>query len=157
VDEIRAQAVEDLKKDIQRQREEQIVLARARGHLMREIPAFRKVLQDDETELREVEKEADARLKRGQVLPEDSDLDLLFPELIKDYLRVWPGPKDPKAPLPNPLREEAKRQKIIQMIIWERRENERIKKIFEEDNDLMYEWLMQDIKNMRRKHIKSRS
>lgn len=144
VEEIRAQAVEDFKKDIQRQRELQTMLENSRRRLMND-PALRKALQESEAELREVEKEADARLKQGLILPEDSDLDLLFPEYGKSQVRVWPGPKDPNPPLPNPLQEEAKRQKLIQMIIWERRENERLREIFEKDDDLIYEWLKQDI------------
>lgn len=121
----REEAIADLRKEIERRRQLQAEIERAKRT---RDPLVIKLYRDSEAFLKSVERDADERLKQGLVLPEDSDLDLLFgPD---KRVRVWPGQRNPRAPLPNPLQDQAKRQKIIQLIIWDRREKERIEAIF---------------------------
>ena len=92
-------------------------------------PVMRKAWEESEAFLQSVEKEVDARMRTQLIAPDDSDLELLFGP--GPSVRVWPGPRNPDAPLPNPLQEEAKREKVRQLVIWERRELERIEALFE--------------------------
>jgi hypothetical protein len=132
LEQARTTATEDVRKELAQQ-EQLRALVRDPARRNFDDPLVRQALQDADAFLRSVEVEADSRLRQGLVLPEDRDLDLLFGTLSP---RVWPGPKNPDAPLPNPLVEEAKRQKVVQLIIWERRENERLLAVF---NDPTFE------------------
>jgi len=124
----RAVAVSDARIDVQRWKELQAMLAKGHEAVLRD-PEMRKAWESSEAFLRSVEAEVDARMKSALIAPDDSDLDLLFGP--GPSVRVWPGPKNPDAPLPNPLRDDVKREKVRQMIIWERRETERVDALFE--------------------------
>ena len=124
----RTEAVADTRRDIRRWKEFQAMLARGHEAMLAD-PVMRKAWEESEAFLQSVEKEVDARMRTQLIAPDDSDLELLFGP--GPSVRVWPGPRNPDAPLPNPLQEEAKREKVRQLVIWERRELERIEALFE--------------------------
>jgi hypothetical protein len=139
--EVKALAEADFKAKFEVWRQLQEALKRGE-EAIRADPLMRKAWDESEKFLRSAEQEADERIRKGLVLPEDRDLDYLFDH--QRTVHVWPGPKNPQAPLTNPLVEEAKRQKVVQLIIWERRESERLLSLFKED-DTFLDALIQDM------------
>lgn len=119
----RAAADADARSEIQRWKDLQNALARGKEELFKD-PVMRKAWEESEAFLKSVEEEVDQRMRAGLVPPEDADLDLLFDSTRS--VRVWPGPKDPNPPLANPLQDDARREKVRQMVILERRENEEV-------------------------------
>lgn len=121
-------AIENLKKDIQLKKKMQATIEQAAAEF-RKDPGMRQIDDKFNDFIKSVEEETDGLMKQGLVLPEDSDLDFLFGP--RNPGRVWPGPKNPDVPLPNPLDDDKKRQKIREMVIFNRREAERLNAIFE--------------------------
>ncbi len=137
LEQARAEATADVRKELAQQERLRSML---RDPARREFhdPLVERALREAEADLRSAELEAEARLRQGIVLPEDYDLTRLFG--WAPPVRVWPGPANPGAPLPNPLVEEARREKVVELVLWERRQKERLLAVFNDpsfDDDLI--------------------
>jgi len=141
LEQARTRAIEDLQADVTRLKNLHDMLERGRQQLEAD-PAWRGVFGQSSDYLREIEQEARRRMEAGLVIPDDQDLFLLFEPNFQ--VRIWPGPKNPDDPLPNPLATEAQFQKICQLVRWERREQVRVDHVFNSLDQLM-DYLVEDV------------
>lgn len=123
----RAEALTDLRKDIQRQKRQidQIGLSDRDVESLFELPTVRR-LTANELMRRVQERIRDKQL--GVDLPPGEDLSFLFDladarPAANGQTRQWPGPRNPNAPLPNPLAEEQKLRAAQRIIYQRNREN----------------------------------
>lgn len=141
LEQARTRAIEDLQADVARLKRLQAMFTRGRLKLEKE-PGWREAFKKSDEFLREVEAEAERRMRAGLILQTDEDLSFLFD--TNRQIRIWPGPRDPRGPLPNPLANEAQFQKIRELVIWERREQDRVEALFQSHPELV-DYLVEDV------------
>jgi hypothetical protein len=119
LEKVRADALEDLKKDVQRQKT--LKAARVPSDEDTELlfeALFARRLTNSELMRRVQQRVEEKRL--GVQLPREEDLDFL----LERPGRQWPGSKNPQAPLPNPLAEEKKRRDVQRIVRQMEREDQ---------------------------------